>query len=116
MVRLFNLGRSFAGALVAMVLLTPVLTAQGGGAIEGTVRATGSGTPLSDVVVLVQGTARGGMTDAQGKYRISAVPAGERVVLARLIGRARGEQTIHVSADSVARIDFSLAEVAAVIA
>src|SRR3954470_16686664 len=116
MARLSNSGRTFVGAFVMMLLATPVLAAQDAGTIEGTVRATGSGTPLSDVVVLVQGTTRGGMTDAQGKYRIAAVPVGDRVVMARLIGRARGERAIHLAADSVARIDFSLAEVAAVIA
>jgi iron complex outermembrane receptor protein len=116
MVRSSDLGRSLLGALVVLLLTAPVLEAQDAGTVEGTVRATGSGIPLSDVVVLVQGTTRGGMTDAQGKYRIAAVPVGERVVVARLIGRSRGTQTIHVAADSAARIDFSLAEVAAVIA
>jgi outer membrane receptor protein involved in Fe transport len=56
------------------------------------------------------------MTDAQGKYRIAAVPAGERIVLAQLIGRDRGAQTVRVSADSITQVDFSLTEVAAVIA
>jgi iron complex outermembrane recepter protein len=116
MVRSSYLGRSLVGALVVLLLTAPVLEAQDAGTVQGIVRATGSGTPLSDVAVLVQGTTRGGMTDAQGKYRIAAVPVGDRVVVARLIGRSRGEQTIHVTADSVARIDFSLAEVAAVIA
>lgn len=91
------------------------LPAQSMGTIEGTVRATGSGAPLSDVVVAVQGTQRGAMTDAQGRYRIPAVPTGERVVMAQLVGRDRSAQTIQVVADSVVRVDFSLAEAAAVI-
>ena len=40
----------------------------------------------------------------------------EFVRLARLIGRARGTQTVHIAADSVARVEFALTEVAAVIA
>ena len=56
------------------------------------------------------------MTDAQGRFRIAAVPLGERVVTTRFIGHARGAQTIQVMADSVVHVDFSLAEVAAVIA
>jgi iron complex outermembrane receptor protein len=106
-------------ALVGLTLIVvnaSALSAQDVGTIEGTVRAMGSGTPLSDVVVAVQGTTRGAMTDAQGKYRIAAVPAGERVVMAQLVGRDRGAQTIRVVADSATQVDFSLTEVAAVIA
>jgi iron complex outermembrane recepter protein len=119
-VNYWNRTSSFGGriiaAVAALVLFAPGVAAQDVGTIEGTVRATGSGAPLSDVVVAVQGTTRGAMTDAQGKYRIAAVPAGERIVLAQLIGRDRGAQTVRVSADSVTQVDFSLTEVAAVIA
>jgi iron complex outermembrane recepter protein len=108
--------RGLLAALSLLLLVAPVLKAQDAGMIEGTVRATGSGAPLSDGVVSVQGTTRGAMTDAQGKFRIAAVPLGERVVMAQLVGRDRGAQTIRVAADSVARVEFSLAEVAAVIA
>ncbi len=80
MSRSLLLGRSLPVALSALLLLAPALRAQDAGTIEGTVRATGSGAPLSDVVVAVQGTTRGAMTDAQGRFRIAAVPLGERVV------------------------------------
>ena len=113
--RILSLGRGFIAA-ATLLLSASVLRAQDVGTIEGTVRAAGSGAPLSDVVVLVQGTTRGSLTDAQGKFRIAAVPTGDRVVLTQLIGRARGSQPVRVTADSVARLEFSLAEVAAVIA
>jgi len=103
-------------ALVALALAAPATYAQDAGTIEGTVRATGSGAPLSDVVVSVQGTTRGAMTDPQGRYRIVGVPVGERIVRAQLVGRDRGAQTVKVVADSVTHADFSLTEVAAVIA
>ena len=109
-------GRGVAAAIAALVISASTVSAQAVGTIEGTVRATGSGAALSDVVVSVQGTTRGAMTDAQGKYRIAAVPVGERVVMAQLVGRARGAQTINVTADSLVQADFSLTEVAAVIA
>ena len=101
---------------MALFLSASVLGAQDAGTIEGTVRATGTSAPLSDVVVMVQGTTRGSMTDAQGKFRIAAVPAGDRIVLTQIIGRARGSQSVRVMADSVAHVDFTLVEVAAVIA
>ena len=116
MVRMLSQGRSFAALLLTLLIAAPALAAQQVGTIEGTVRATGNSAPLSDVAVFVQGTTRGAMTDAQGRFRILAVPSGDRVVMAQLIGRARGSQPVHVGADSTAQIDFSLAEVAAVIA
>jgi outer membrane receptor protein involved in Fe transport len=108
--------RMLSQASLLLLLAAPALAAQETGTIEGTVRATGSGAPLSDVAVFVQGTTRGAMTDVQGKFRILAVPPGDRVVMAQRIGRARGTETVHVAADSLARVDFSLTEVAAVIA
>jgi outer membrane receptor protein involved in Fe transport len=108
--------RMLSQASLLLLLAAPTLAAQETGTIEGTVRATGSGAPLSDVAVFVQGTTRGAMTDAQGKFRILAVPPGDRVVMAQRIGRARATETVHVAADSLARVDFSLTEVAAVIA
>ena len=116
--RLLLLGRGVSTAVTALALsaFAAPLQAQDVGSIEGTVRAAGTGTPLSDVTVAVQGTSRGAMTDAHGKFRIAAVPAGERVVFAQMIGRARSAQAVHVNADTVARAEFSLTEVAAVIA
>ena len=116
MERMSSIAAGLSAALIALALSVSPMQAQDAGTIEGTVRAKGSGTPLSDVVVSVQGTTRGGVTDAQGRFRIPAVPTGERVVMAQLIGRDRGAQTVLVTVDSVARVDFSLAEVAAVIA
>ena len=113
--RLLSLERSVAAVATLLVSAT-ILNAQDVGTIEGTVRATGNRAPLSDVDVLVQGTTRGSMTDAQGKFRIAAVPAGDRVVLTQLIGRERGSRAVRVTADSVTQVEFSLAEVAAVIA
>ncbi len=116
---MLSLGRGNLTALVvlgALALGVSAVEAQEVGTIEGTVRAAGGGGPLADVTVAVQGTTRGAMTDAQGKYRIVAVPVGDRVVFAQLIGRARATQAIHVATDTIARAEFSLTEVAAVIA
>src|SRR5689334_14025463 len=111
--RLYSLG---CAVVAALSIGASGAAAQDNGTIEGTVRAAADGAPLSDVAVFVQGTTRGAMTDAQGKFRIVAVPIGERVVLAQMVGRARGSQTVEVTKDSVARTEFSLAEVAVVIA
>lgn len=116
MLRITCFGPGAGTAFIALLVASSTLHAQDKGTIEGTVRATGNGIPLSDVVVSVQGTTLGALTDAHGRYRILAVPVGDRVVLAQLVGRDRGAQTVRIVADSVARADFSLAEAAAVIA
>ena len=70
--------RSGAAALLvflALLLAPAPLTAQQAGDVEGTVVTAGSGAPLSDVMVRVEGTTRGAITDAHGSFRIPAVPA-----------------------------------------
>jgi outer membrane receptor protein involved in Fe transport len=116
MKRRLSSGWGTVAAVAVVLLAAPRLEAQEVGTIQGTVRAAGSGTPLGDVTVAVQGTTRGAMTDAQGRFRIVAVPVGERNVIAQVIGRARAVQAIHVAVDTVAQAEFSLTEVAAVIA
>jgi outer membrane receptor protein involved in Fe transport len=116
MKRRLSSGWGTVAAVAVVLLAAPRLEAQEVGTIQGTVRAAGSGTPLGDVTVAVQGTTRGAMTDAQGRFRIVAVPVGERNVFAQVIGRARAVQAIHVAVDTVAQAEFSLTEVAAVIA
>jgi outer membrane receptor protein involved in Fe transport len=116
MKRRLSSGWGTVAAVAVVLLAAPRLEAQEVGTIQGTVRAAGSGTPLGGVTVAVQGTTRGAMTDAQGRFRIVAVPVGERNVFAQVIGRARAVQAIHVAVDTVAQAEFSLTEVAAVIA
>lgn len=54
------------------------LSAQSHGAVTGVLRAHDGG-PLVSVSVQVEGTPLGALTDAQGRYRIEGLPAGQRV-------------------------------------
>ena len=111
--------RPGAAALVAFLALLAApapLSAQQAGDVEGTVVTAGSGAPLSDVMVRVEGTTRGAVTDANGSYRIPAVPAGRYALVAQRIGLEPQRESIAVAAGAATRADFTLAEKAALVA
>ncbi|HEY7192801.1 MAG TPA: TonB-dependent receptor [Gemmatimonadales bacterium] len=93
------------------VLLMSVLTqGAGGGRIEGTVTAAETGQPIAGASVEVETLGRPAVTDAQGHYRIDAVPAGERVLLVRRLGREPIRRHVTVAENGVLTEDFALSE------
>ena len=100
-------------AIVAALLALGVpLAAQqtAGGAITGRVTDRVSGQPVSDVRVQIVGTQRGGLTRANGTYRIAGVPNGTYTVRASRIGYAAGTATATVSGNGEATANFSLGQ------
>ncbi|HEU4556637.1 MAG TPA: TonB-dependent receptor [Longimicrobium sp.] len=69
-------------ALCAALLCPVAAHAQGTGTVTGTVLDDQTGRPLSDVVITVNGTARRAVTDAAGRFNLTAVPVGARTVSA----------------------------------
>ena len=84
------------------------LAAQQTGMVSGTVLAVEAGAPLAGASVVLVGTARTVLTNAQGQYRLSA-PPGTHTVRARLIGYEAAEQRVMVAAGQTATADFKLA-------
>jgi len=84
------------------------LAAQQTGTVSGTVLAVEAGAPLAGASVVLVGTARTVLTNAQGQYRLSA-PPGPHTVRARLIGYEAAEQRVTVAAGQTATADFKLA-------
>jgi outer membrane receptor protein involved in Fe transport len=85
-------------------------SAQGAGQ-TGTVagRVTSQeGGPLSNVQVFVEGTTVGAMSDASGAYQITGVPAGRRLLRARIIGYRSQADSITVVAGQTTTHDFVL--------
>lgn len=78
------------------------------GAITGEVVDQSDLQPLQGVQVYVAGTDRGTLTDAEGRYRLESVPAGEVEVRAELVGYGTGSQTVQVTAGQVSTADFEL--------
>ncbi len=105
-------------AFASAILLSTVpaaVAAQGVGLIEGRVSAREGGLPLADVIVRVEGTTRGALTGADGRYRITAVPEGSQVLVARLVGHDDARTTVVVPAGASVTADFTLARATTVI-
>ena len=83
-------------------------TAQEAGTLTGQVVDATTNEPLTGVQITVVGTRVGGLTDAQGRYLLTAVPVGVRQVRAQLIGYARVDQEVTVTGGQTAVANFGL--------
>ena len=95
-----------AGALLALVLTTPIAGAQTGtGTLTGRVTAAGEGVPGATVVVT--GAGRATQTRSDGSYRFT-LPAGRYEVRARLIGYSSGRDSATIVADQTTTLNFTV--------
>jgi hypothetical protein len=104
-------GCGWTRGLVAAALLAfgaPGVQAQVG-AVSGTVADSRSGQPVVGAIVEIEGTRLIVMADAEGRYRIDNVPAGNRTLLARRLGYAPARQAVTVVAGQNVRADLELA-------
>lgn len=97
-------------ALLAILLPNP-LRAQEMGTLQGTVRDV-EGAPIAAATVEaeLQGAAlrRGTVTDAEGRYRLTGLPAGRYRVRVRQLGYASADAVIAVARGETAGRDFVL--------
>lgn len=101
---------SFAAGMLSM---PRALRAQAGaGTIRGTVIEAGSGRPVPDVQLYVDGNSRVAITSANGGYVLSNVPAGHRTLRAKLIGYAPAARDVEVTPAGTMIADFSITQVA----
>src|SRR5262245_18844021 len=80
------------------------------GSVRGQVKEAGTGRPLVGAQMSIQGTGLGGITGADGRYRIDNVPAGQVTVRAQLLGFTVLSNTVTVSNGQMATLDFELHE------
>lgn len=105
-----ELGRIGAALATVLLLVLPAQAAQAQeGAVAGQVIDETGTRPLEGAQVFVAGTEIGTLTDAQGRYRLTGVPAGEARIQVRLIGFTGQTQTITVQAGQTVNLDFALA-------
>jgi TonB-linked SusC/RagA family outer membrane protein len=78
------------------------------GIIEGRVLDAGNRQPLRSAQVHVVGTDRGTLSDEQGLFRLTGVPAGEHEVRATMIGYSEGRQTVTVASGATVAANFEL--------
>ncbi len=93
-----------------LFLAAPVVTAQNA-TVSGRVTAT-DGTPLIGANVVVQGTVLGSATDREGRYMITRIPEGSRVVICSMIGYEKKSISTVLKAGDHATVDIVLAETA----
>lgn len=100
-------------ALVALgtVSLAPGLEAQATGEVRGTVSRQDDRSPLSGVTVQLKGSGIQTVSNRQGAYRLSNVPAGRQTLVARWIGFRATEVEVNVAAGSSVTLDLSLESV-----
>ena len=85
------------------------LVRQADGRIAGQVIEAETGAPVPGAQVVIDQTSFGATTDAEGRYVISAVPAGVHAVTARRIGFApERRENVRVSDDATTTLDFAL--------
>ncbi len=96
-----------ASALVALLWAAP-LHAQGStGTVRGGVLDEATQQPLAGVMVTAGG--RHALSQADGRYTITFVPAGTYTVRARMLGYAATSQSVTVAGDQEAVINFAMA-------
>ncbi len=103
-------GGVWVAAVLALVFLAPALAGQTTGAVRGSVRGAEGGQPLEAARVAVEGTQLATVTDPYGRYRLTGVPAGPRVLLITAIQRKPLRLLVVVPAGDTATADAVLAE------
>jgi TonB-dependent SusC/RagA subfamily outer membrane receptor len=82
------------------------------GGIAGRVTDAATGAAVVRAVVGVDGGAWRALTDDEGRYRLTEIPAGVHAVGVRRIGYGPADRTMLVSDGTIATLDFALAPVA----
>ncbi len=107
--RMFRLAASLL--LGGLLLSLPGhLSAQTTGTVAGRVVDAASQRPLADAQVTILGTGLGSLTNSQGAFIITNVPAGEITVQAIILGYRTQESTATVRPGQTAVVDFSLSQ------
>ncbi|MEP7226392.1 MAG: TonB-dependent receptor, partial [Gemmatimonadales bacterium] len=99
--------RAVVRMILGIVLILPAPLLAQGGTIRGSV-ADSSGAPLPNASITIEGTALRTTSGSGGEYEVRGVPAGTRVVRARLIGFLSASAPVEVLSTGETRQDFTL--------
>ena len=91
-----RLGPSVAIAIAICLTASAPIAAQGSGTVAGRVTDS-TGSAITHAVLHVAGTSLTVLTDANGGYRLTQVPAGSQLIIARAFGFSPDTQAITVS-------------------
>jgi len=97
-------------ALIGVLLAVPATAlAQGTGTVAGTVLDSTTTETLPGVNVVIQELDIGAATGANGKFRITGVPAGEHTLVASFVGYSRKRIPITVQAGGTINVKIRMA-------
>lgn len=96
-------------AVLAVAGADPV-TAQQVGNVTGTVLEAETNRPLEGAQVQIVGTTLGQLANAEGRYLIQNVPAGQVTVRVQLLGFGSAQQAATVTAGGTITVNFTLSE------
>lgn len=96
-------------ALAFAPLAPAAALAQGTGTLTGSVVASGSGEPLSDVAVTVTPSGRTALSDARGRFLIPGLPAGPVEVRLNRLGFEAARREVTIPAGGIAEMRVALA-------
>jgi TonB-dependent starch-binding outer membrane protein SusC len=96
-------------AFATVVCASAPLQAQETGSISGRVVDSASSAPLSNAILIIEGTNRRGLTRDNGTYTITDVPSGAHRLQVRRIGYASITRDVSVSAGQTSTVDITLA-------
>ncbi|HET9439047.1 MAG TPA: SusC/RagA family TonB-linked outer membrane protein [Longimicrobiales bacterium] len=98
-------------SILLVVLLTPLwASAQQRGTITGRVVDQATNTPLIGAQIVVAGTTMGTVTNQEGRFALTQVPAGERQIRVTHLGYKGATQPVSIAAGATATVDFQLTE------
>ena len=99
--------------LLALLLAAATASVQAQtGTMQGQVTDLISGRPLPAAQISVDGTGLVGRTDREGRFSLSAVPAGNQLVVAGLLGYTTQRRLVTVTAGQTTVVDFALVQAA----
>ena len=96
-------------AVVATVAFAwPAQVAAQDGTVTGQVTAATTGQPINGVQVSIVDTQLGGLTNANGRFLVTGVPAGSYTVRAVYVGYGTATQEVSVPAGGAATVEFAM--------
>jgi TonB-linked SusC/RagA family outer membrane protein len=102
-------GRTALTAVTALALTLWAAPAQAQqGAVAGQVLDGSNLEPVVGAQVFLPGTELGALTNEEGRYRITGVPAGQREIRVRLLGYRSASQNVTIRAGETTTTNFQL--------
>ena len=94
-------------AVVAVLALAIPAAAQSG-TIVGTVTDASTQRPISGAQITIQGTTQGTITNEDGRFTLTNLPAGTHTVRVQIIGYERASETVELAEGATEMVNFEL--------